>query len=453
MVRVLQNLNAFNGRYALRPWVARIARNVCLDALRAKTRRQANGEELNGDLPDRPNGNGHADGDPSEVVERLAEKEDVHAHLAQLPEQHRVALVLRELEGFSHREIAQVIGTSPARVKALLHRARRGFRRAWDGEDNGRRKLGLLVPLLAPLNAMRRLFGRVQEIDVSGVASAPATHVASSTGAERLSAAVAAVVVAGTVGVAATRGPDEAPNRRKPETVVLAAPVEHESETQPASSGGANRNNERRRQLKRSAGAKESRSEAPAPASSPDPGLAVVASPSPDTDAGVQEVPRPATQPTPSAPGGFSFSFRSSATSAHPCNCGSMGALGEDSVTASASRLISFSQSITGGSIRDAAGRPGWAVDVRQSGTERAHELAFQVVSQGGIHQFSGQGTLVSRAATRWGGWVLTYSGAYEWRGGPGDSPTGLPDDGSYTAILTFSYEEARLVGAEFSIR
>src|SRR5205085_9122171 len=40
MVRVLQGLPQFNGRYLLQAWVARIATNVCLDVLRAKSRRQ-----------------------------------------------------------------------------------------------------------------------------------------------------------------------------------------------------------------------------------------------------------------------------------------------------------------------------------------------------------------------------------------------------------------------------
>ena len=38
MLRVLQGLGQFNGRYLLQAWVARIATNVCLDVLRARAR-------------------------------------------------------------------------------------------------------------------------------------------------------------------------------------------------------------------------------------------------------------------------------------------------------------------------------------------------------------------------------------------------------------------------------
>jgi RNA polymerase sigma-70 factor (ECF subfamily) len=43
MIRVYQGLYRFNGRYALQPWVARIAKNVSLDILRGRARRPKNG--------------------------------------------------------------------------------------------------------------------------------------------------------------------------------------------------------------------------------------------------------------------------------------------------------------------------------------------------------------------------------------------------------------------------
>src|SRR5438105_11267094 len=46
MLKVLQGLPRFNGRYLLQAWVARIATNVCLDALRSKARRLEAPEEI-----------------------------------------------------------------------------------------------------------------------------------------------------------------------------------------------------------------------------------------------------------------------------------------------------------------------------------------------------------------------------------------------------------------------
>ena len=45
---------------------------------------------------------------------------------------HARALVMRSLEGLSHREIGERMEMGPGQVKALLHRARRSLRRAWD---------------------------------------------------------------------------------------------------------------------------------------------------------------------------------------------------------------------------------------------------------------------------------------------------------------------------------
>jgi RNA polymerase sigma-70 factor, ECF subfamily len=142
MLRVLQGLPRFDGNH-LKAWVARIATNVCLDVLRSRTRRVENVESL----PLDPGNSGNADDDPFEVVQRLAEEGRVHSLLTRLCQEQRVALVLREFHGLSHREIAIALGKSPAQVKALIHRARDSFRRTWDEE--GRRHEELLLPAAA----------------------------------------------------------------------------------------------------------------------------------------------------------------------------------------------------------------------------------------------------------------------------------------------------------------
>src|SRR5919201_7171414 len=101
MIRVFQGLYRFNGRYALQPWVARIATNVSLDAIRARARRPTVDEDPI-EEHERPE---TADG-PEELYERLVERDLVLAVLAGLPEMHRRALVLRELQGASHKDIA-----------------------------------------------------------------------------------------------------------------------------------------------------------------------------------------------------------------------------------------------------------------------------------------------------------------------------------------------------------
>lgn len=126
-LRVYQGLARFNGSYHLGAWITRIATNVCLDHLRAR-RRPSTAESLE-DLELDPVESD--DTGPETLTIRRAESRRVLKVLAKLPPTHRAAIVLREFEGLSYDEIAVALDMSPAQVKALLHRARGGFRRAW----------------------------------------------------------------------------------------------------------------------------------------------------------------------------------------------------------------------------------------------------------------------------------------------------------------------------------
>ncbi|MEX2202608.1 MAG: sigma-70 family RNA polymerase sigma factor, partial [Actinomycetota bacterium] len=84
MIRVFQGLHRFNGRYALQPWIGRIATNVSLDAIRTRTRRPLVDDES----LERFERVDPADG-PEEAVERLIERDLVLSVLSGLPESHR----------------------------------------------------------------------------------------------------------------------------------------------------------------------------------------------------------------------------------------------------------------------------------------------------------------------------------------------------------------------------
>ncbi|HEX6331536.1 MAG TPA: sigma-70 family RNA polymerase sigma factor, partial [Actinomycetota bacterium] len=80
MIRVFQGLHRFNGRYALQPWIARIATNVSLDQIRARSRRPQveDGAFEEADRRD------PADG-PEEAFEKLIERDRVLSVLSGLP--------------------------------------------------------------------------------------------------------------------------------------------------------------------------------------------------------------------------------------------------------------------------------------------------------------------------------------------------------------------------------
>ena len=129
-LRVFQALHSFNGRYQLGAWITRIATNVCLDTLRAQARRPSHPtpiEEMEFSLPDTG-----TDSDPEFFVIRRAESRRVRRVLESLPPMHRAAIILRDFEGLSYGEIAIALGISDQQTKALIHRARGGFKRAWN---------------------------------------------------------------------------------------------------------------------------------------------------------------------------------------------------------------------------------------------------------------------------------------------------------------------------------
>ena len=101
----------------LRPWLYRIARNACLNALRENGWSHEQIEKLR-----RGTESAH------EVVERRSELREVIAAVHTLPARQREAVVLRELEGRSYDQIARELDSSEGAVRQLLNRARTTLR-------------------------------------------------------------------------------------------------------------------------------------------------------------------------------------------------------------------------------------------------------------------------------------------------------------------------------------
>lgn len=118
-VRALTFFDGFHGEDG-RGWLLAIIRNTCYDRLR-KGKRAA---ELSGSADELDRA---ADGGPSPEAEQLrrADRQMVRAGLEELPAEHREVLVLRELEGLSYKQIAQVTGVPIGTVMSRLARARK----------------------------------------------------------------------------------------------------------------------------------------------------------------------------------------------------------------------------------------------------------------------------------------------------------------------------------------
>ena len=109
----------------LSAWLHRIASNTCLDVLRRRKLIQW----LPWDVFDtNPAIEPAAPDDPAGSFTRNETAQEVQHILSKLSAKHRMALVLKEYQGMSCDEIADVMHTSRSAVKSLLFRAREEFR-------------------------------------------------------------------------------------------------------------------------------------------------------------------------------------------------------------------------------------------------------------------------------------------------------------------------------------
>jgi RNA polymerase sigma-70 factor, ECF subfamily len=106
-IRSFENRGSFDG------WLRRVATRMALMRLRsARRRKEATLED------------GHSVSDPASV----GEQSDLERHIAALPITLRAVLVLRQIEGYSHEEIAALLGISSGASRVRFSRAVRQLR-------------------------------------------------------------------------------------------------------------------------------------------------------------------------------------------------------------------------------------------------------------------------------------------------------------------------------------
>jgi RNA polymerase sigma-70 factor (ECF subfamily) len=119
-VKVFQSLHAFRGASRLSTWLYRITVNHCLNHIRHRTRQQQTlvvtepQERIQGS----PTNN------PHKTLEQKERWALVQAKLQALSPEHRTIILLRDFEGLSYEEIADVLQLESGTVKSRLHRAR-----------------------------------------------------------------------------------------------------------------------------------------------------------------------------------------------------------------------------------------------------------------------------------------------------------------------------------------
>jgi len=129
-VRVYRHLHRFDQTKKFSTWIYTIASNLAKNELRNRSRNplvlfQAIRKQFESDS--RPLQFEDTSARPDDLFRKRHLKEMVEWAVAQLPEHHRVVFVLRELEGKSYEEIADITGCNLGTVKSRLNRARGNF--------------------------------------------------------------------------------------------------------------------------------------------------------------------------------------------------------------------------------------------------------------------------------------------------------------------------------------
>ncbi len=111
---IVRGLPKFDGRSSFKTWSYRVATNACLDEIRRRNRRPIAVMETPEPTPTEPM-----------LDERLADKMVLDSAVAQLSEDFRLPVVLRDVGGLDYAEIAETLDIPPGTVRSRIARGRK----------------------------------------------------------------------------------------------------------------------------------------------------------------------------------------------------------------------------------------------------------------------------------------------------------------------------------------
>lgn len=123
-VKVFLSIKSFDGRSSLSTWLYRITYNLSLDFLKKHGKKALLTKTL--DDPENTELLSLADDSyiPEEVFEKKQLKQDLFEALESLPEEQRVLIEMKDVNGFSYEEILAITGLKEGTLKSRLNRGR-----------------------------------------------------------------------------------------------------------------------------------------------------------------------------------------------------------------------------------------------------------------------------------------------------------------------------------------
>jgi RNA polymerase sigma-70 factor (ECF subfamily) len=134
-ITVFKTVDGFRGEAKFSTWLLRVAANHCKNQIKYLARRPSEGADME-DLPQQGNGPAvpmQAHIDPPDVLAEAAELEALMQEaIAELDPEHRLLVVLRDVEEQSYQEIGEITGLPEGTIKSRLHRARMAIKEYLD---------------------------------------------------------------------------------------------------------------------------------------------------------------------------------------------------------------------------------------------------------------------------------------------------------------------------------
>jgi len=126
LIAVARGLHSFDGRAAFTTWSYRVATNACLDELRRRARRPL--------LRSSDDDFGRVD--PAPLPDQVVDRLDIDAALTHVPDDFRVAVVLRDLCDLEYSDIAELLGVPAGTVRSRIARGRAQLARHLGNPDH-----------------------------------------------------------------------------------------------------------------------------------------------------------------------------------------------------------------------------------------------------------------------------------------------------------------------------
>lgn len=152
MISIVRALPRFDGRSSFSTWTYRVATNAALDELRKRSRRPSlHAVDDDGFAPEA------VDDDAHQPIDAIADRLAIDAALAALPDEFKVAVVLRDVADLDYAEIADVLAIPIGTVKSRIARGRQLLaRRLGSTDPPGNHPTGGERPRLDPADGSER---------------------------------------------------------------------------------------------------------------------------------------------------------------------------------------------------------------------------------------------------------------------------------------------------------